>query len=189
MSIYKEKYKWLRTIDLFTGEIDLELDPLDDIPEGWVKAFGEFMCEELDVAIKAAGIEDEYVVDQVKEKYGEMRWYDRPSNQEISDIVEKYSVLSRNICVHCGKPDVNMLTKTSWILPMCKCCYEKYSNYKRPYEDVIGEENRMADTLEYTQHYRDENGKFVKKEVKIDIRETAELIRKRWETQQNNKEM
>ena len=57
MSKYKERYPWLRLINLYTGELYKNRDAMDDMLPGWDLAFGEIMCAELDAAIKEAGVE------------------------------------------------------------------------------------------------------------------------------------
>lgn len=184
MSKYGDKYPWLRRKD-WEDENDIcedgyAWDHFDDLPKGWVDAFGELLLEELDNAIKKAGYENEFVILQAKEKYGSMRLYHTPTNQEIGDIVSKYEVLSQNICCVCGKPDSYMLTRLGWISPFCEDCFNKHINDTRKYEEVIGENNKMEDTLKYRQYSKEFDSPGWK-DFEIDISETAEKIRKRWE--------
>lgn len=176
MSIYGKKYPWLRLRDLYSGEIDTEHDAMDDMPEGWKKAFGSMMCEELDIAIKAAGLEDELIFEQVKEKFGELRIYCFPYNREVNEIIHKYETLSNNICIHCGKPDVPMIN-TGWIRPSCRECYNKV-NYRiaNTYEMVSeGKGDRMNDSYTIIKHSKEGSVKTV-----YDIRETADKIREEY---------
>lgn len=58
-------------------------------------------------------------------------------NEKIDEIVSAYTVISRNICVQCGKLDVHIFDN-GWIQPLCKECANKY--YKNlVYEDWIVE--------------------------------------------------
>lgn len=172
MSIYGKQYPWLRLRDLYSGEIDTESDAMDDMPEGWRKAFGSMMCEELDIAIKAAGLEDEFIFEQVKEKFGELRMYYAPYNHEIHKIITKYEVLSQNICIHCGKPDVPVLI-TNWIRPSCRDCYNNSNRITGTYEMLSeGKDSRMSDNYQIIRHSKEGSVKTV-----YDIHETAEKIR------------
>lgn len=176
MSIYGKKYSWLRLRDLYSGEIDTECDAMDDLPEGWKKAFGPMMCEELDIAIKAAGLEDEFIFEQVKEKFGELRMYYSPHAREVDEIIQKYEVLSSNICIHCCKPDVPMIN-TGWISPICRDCYYELSNPEDiTYEMVSeGKNNRMSDSYKVTRYSKTGNVETV-----YDIHETADKIREEY---------
>ena len=99
-----------------------EFTHLDDMPNGWRKAFGEMMCEEIMNALDAYGGAAGYTIEQIKEKYGHLRWYAYPNYSDVEDVIAKYSELSGNICCVCGKPDVPM-TGHTYYLPLCKKCY------------------------------------------------------------------
>ena len=80
---------------------------LDDMPIGWKKAFGVQMCREIkDALLRNGGRKalKQYHVDQVKEKYGSLRWYDSYGNDEVNDIIAKYECISYYTCVDCGRP-------------------------------------------------------------------------------------
>ena len=71
-----EKYPFLLIkTDPWTGkelapeEIDYTTTWFDEIPEGWAKAFGEQMCDELLEIQKKADCVDEYEIGQIKEKF------------------------------------------------------------------------------------------------------------------------
>lgn len=114
---------------------------LDEVPEGWRIAFGEQMCEEIrEELIKAQERNPEggypdykedgkiipylqgYFPVQIKEKYGELRWYDNgePSGSHIHEIINKYSLISQRVCLKCGKPATWI--STGWISPWCDDC-------------------------------------------------------------------
>ena len=95
-----------------------ELDVLD---KGWRKAFGLYICKD----IKRALLEDGgrkrlrmYGIDQIKEKYGELCWYDHGGNEETNKIIAKYTFISRHTCIVCGK-SADYVTR-GWIEPYCK---------------------------------------------------------------------
>ena len=67
-----EKYPWLQIRNVWTNEkLDDGFTWLDDLPEGWRKAFGLQMVEELDQILRKANYQDEYKITQIKEKW---RW-------------------------------------------------------------------------------------------------------------------
>lgn len=99
---------------------------LDAMPDGWRRAFGIQMCEELRKELIKFNYLDKYRITQIKEKYGELRWYDWgiPKNSKIWDIIDKYTELSRHICLHCGRP-AEIINNCGWLEPVCDKCQEK----------------------------------------------------------------
>ena len=165
---------------------------LDAMPDGWRKAFGEMMCEEIYNALVECGGLDDYRIEQIKEKFGQLRWYDYPYYKEVSKIIDKYSVLSENICIVCGKPDVP-LTNNGWLSQFCKKCFTTPSDWqKREHPEEVERwiEFRTEDWEEYNY---EENNKMLdsytvegwSKEkgdttTTYDISETANKIRSKW---------
>ena len=104
-------------------EYDYEYTELDDMPDGWRKAFGEQMCEEIRDALIEEGCLDEYMVDQIKEKYGFLHWYSHgtKSHSRVDDIIRKYEHISEETCIVCGAPATRVTL--GWISPFCdECC-------------------------------------------------------------------
>ena len=187
-----ERYPFLIPRNDWTGEISFWGKPyghtlLDEMPDGWRKAFGLMMCEELRNELLKYDYLKKYRVVQVKEKYAQLRWYDNgvPKGCEVWNIVEKYSTLSQNICFRCGRPDT-WITDEGWILPECYHCFKKRIKSREPHvtENELfekyhkikcGETSKMNDFRVFTS-YKD--GNHVTN--KIDISETAEKIRAKW---------
>lgn len=71
-----------------------------------------------------AAIDEDVVVDQVKEKFGGLRFYFSGGNEEVDRLVDVAESESYEICERCGtKEDVE--TKGWWILTLCGACREK----------------------------------------------------------------
>lgn len=122
---------------------------LDDMPKGWVKAFGLDLCDEIKEELIRCNFLNEYKILQIKEKWGELRWYDGGLPQigkrtfidlpdskyvmgdkcKVWDIIDKYTDLSRITCIECGNTADYL--STGWISPYCESCahrlFEKYS--------------------------------------------------------------
>ena len=101
---------------------------LDDMPDGWRKAFGEQMCEEIYQALlKNGGKEavNKYRIIQIKEKWGYLHWYDSNGNTEINKIIRKYEDISEKTCITCGKPATKI--SLGWISPYCDDCADEPS--------------------------------------------------------------
>ena len=116
---------------------DFSFTELDFMPEGWRIAFGEQMCEEIKEALLSSGTSKgeglaalyNYRILEIKEKYGQLRWYDTGGVDEITD---KYLELSEKTCVECGKLATRW--STHWVCPYCDDCgptYEKYVPMKK----------------------------------------------------------
>lgn len=90
---------------------------LDSIPEGWRKAFGKELCNEIrSCLIKEKKLFTGMRITQIKEKYGTLRiggFYSRG----ISEILNKYSELSEKTCIICGKPATYI--SQGYICPYC----------------------------------------------------------------------
>lgn len=119
-----EEYPFLLPRNVWTDEVvidyDYEYTLLDCMPDGWRIAFGDAFLRELKEELVANNMLDEYRVTQIKEKYGELRWYDNGNTRKGFDIIDKYSGLSRKTCIECGMP-AKYLTR-GWISPYCEDC-------------------------------------------------------------------
>lgn len=121
-----EKYPWLQIRNVWTGELvepeNYEFTWLDDLPEGWRKAFGLKMVKELDKILRKANYQNQYQITQIKEKYGVLCWYDNGVPTIISDEYDKwfakYEKLSEYTCLVCGKPG-EIDYKQYWLMPLC----------------------------------------------------------------------
>ena len=104
-----------------------ELDAMDD---GWRKAFGIQMCEEIRAELIKFDYLKKYRIMEIKEKFGELRWYDAgvPRGSNIWNIIDKYTMLSRHTCFCCGAP-AKITNDGGWLITMCPKCLEKM--YKR----------------------------------------------------------
>lgn len=116
-------YPFLLPRNLWTDEAvenyDYEFTRLDEMPAGWRKAFGEQMCAELKAVLSEEDLPD-YRVLQIKEKFGELRWYSNWHTDAIYAVTDKYEKLSARTCIICGKPATRITT--GWISPYCDEC-------------------------------------------------------------------
>lgn len=190
MSEYGNKYPWLRLMNLYTGKVYKKRDAMDDMPDGWKLAFGDMLCDELDAAIKKAGVEDSFIFGQVKEKFGLLKMHhNQPRNSEIGIIIRKYETLSRYICIRCGKPQVPIVF-APWIRPMDEECYKKTEHcdcddYAEMTKGSPSEMPRMMVWEEYT-HTDPKTKQHIYKEYKVDISDTVDKILAHWEERVSN---
>ena len=129
-----KRYPFLIPRNVFTDKIVIDLDAeeiehtlLDEVPDGWRKAFGEQMCEEIREVLIAYDYLEKYRVVQIKEKFGQLRWYDNGAPREVFEIINKYERLSEVTCIQCGKPAT--LISKGWISPYCDECVKTHRNY------------------------------------------------------------
>ena len=97
---------------------------LDGMPDVWRNAFGIEMCKELKRQLKKEHYLHKYIIMDVKEKYGELRWYDNGASEEIHNIVGKYTRLSTTICWKCGANHTEYVSK-GWVYFYCPDCINK----------------------------------------------------------------
>ena len=122
-----ERYPFLLPQHALSGtrSTGFESTVLDDMPVGWRAAFGEDLCKEIMEEIVRNNCVESYQILQIKEKYGELRWYSQGGTERIHrEIVPKYERMSRRICVHCGQPAT--LVSKSWVAPWCNICAEQF---------------------------------------------------------------
>lgn len=121
-----------------------------DCNNGWYQLIRD-MCTEITAAYKAESRPVDIVVDQVKEKFGTLRFYYhhegrpitihafdnlsdghslriRPGgseiHQKVAEIVDKYEEMSGHVCEVCGAPG-ELRTDLRWILTLCDEHYQK----------------------------------------------------------------
>ena len=102
---------------------------LTSMPIGWEKNFGISFCEDILNKLNEIGYPiNEFKINDIKEKWGQFECY-FSGPDEIQDIVDKYTNISREICINCGKPAT--CVNTGWISYFCeKCAKEQGINYK-----------------------------------------------------------
>lgn len=110
---------------------------LDDMPDGWRKAFGIQMCKEIKKALLEEGgrkLLRKYRIMQIKEKYGVLCWYDSNHGKEVNKIIHKYEYISHRTCIECGKT-ADYVTR-GWIEPYCSKCLPKDSKSDKYFTDM-----------------------------------------------------
>lgn len=105
---------------------------LDSMPKGWRKAFGVKMCKEIAKELRKKHLLYKYHIMDIKEKYGELRWYDSGCSHKVFGIIEKYTIISQKTCINCGKSAKWL--KIGWISPYCDDCKVVGNKYEPLYE-------------------------------------------------------
>lgn len=121
-----EKFSFLIPTNRWTGKVVKDYDyswtELDAMPDGWRKAFGEKICEEIKNELNKLpeDIRKNYHIIQIKEKYGYLCWYDNWHTEEIRNVLNKYERLSERTCIKCGAAATKI--SDGWISPYCDSC-------------------------------------------------------------------
>ena len=160
----------------------------DEIPDGWRKAFGQFLLEELrDVLVK-----DDYLnkfrFTDIKEKYGQLCLYNFGAPVDALNVIHKYEFLSKYVCYYCGSPEACIVNDYGWYLPVCRECWDKNNNFRarggyKPisYGIVMDEDyTGMPEVCNVMIRYGGEL-----KSVECDISDTVKKIKMKW--QQRNR--
>ena len=178
-----EKYPWLVVKDPYAGPGEEPTTFIDWIPEGWVKAFGEQLCEDLDKAINEAGIASEFQVDEAKEKYGSLSMYFGPTSKEVDAVERAYRAISETVCCRCGEiHGVKMVTR-GWVSPYCRKCYGKITrNPDYNYFDNLPEET-LPTTIRWSRFSKGGHETFEE-----DITETTNRIKENYKNRGTNNE-
>ena len=96
--------------------------------EGWFKLIDE-LCGKIEKIIDTKYPEyktgdNPFEVLEVKEKFGELRFYTNYSNEEIENLIEEYTEKSLHTCEECGK-EGKLRKKDGWLMVLCDKCYKK----------------------------------------------------------------
>jgi hypothetical protein len=89
---------------------------------GWFDLIDD-LCSKIQKICNKRGFQTETV--QVKEKFGELRFYVYNSNDEIDDLISKAEEKSYKICENCGSED-GVTQSKGWIVSLCKTCMKDY---------------------------------------------------------------
>lgn len=123
-------YPWLTLRNRWDSKIiNKKSCELDAMPHGWRKAFGDKMCEEIDNILKKANYQNDYRILEIKEKYGQLRWYTNSMPNEIfeehENCIDRYTKLSEHTCIICGKSGKIDYEKF-WLEPLCEKCRKEF---------------------------------------------------------------
>lgn len=104
------------------------------IPIGWRKAFGIQLCKEIKQALKRNGCKNsEFIITDIKEKWGQLQIYESGSPKEVHDIIHKYEYISENTCIKCGA--IATRRSQGYILPYCDNCNDDHTSFSHYYKD------------------------------------------------------
>ena len=97
-----------------------------DCNDGWFNLI-KLLAEDIDKELKTLPkkIKKDFYVDQIKEKFGGLRFYTSfTPNEKIGDLINKAEEDSYLICENCGKPG-KLRDNIPWALTLCNKCFIK----------------------------------------------------------------
>jgi len=149
-----KEFPFLLPKNVLTGNYKYELTLLDYLPHGWKKTLGRQLCEYLKAELVKKNLLKNYSIQQVKEKYGSIRWYDSGNSVDGEWILSDYEYISSHTCVFCGKIGVPMID-TGWISPVCKKCFTKRARVGMDYEKSICDNSPLETTYSVRRFSKD----------------------------------
>ena len=84
--------------------------------DGW---FG--LLYDLCIEIEKSGVPKDFIVSQIKEKFGGLRFYVSSCSNEVFDLIDKAEQDSYTICERCGK-DGKLRDNMGWMMTLCDEC-------------------------------------------------------------------
>ena len=99
---------------------DFKWTEIESMPKGWYIAFGIQMLNELKdfFLLKNERFLYQYMITNIKEKWGGLRWYDNGILKGGYEIINKYEKLSYETCLVCGQPG-KIDSREYWVFPVC----------------------------------------------------------------------
>jgi len=79
---------------------------------GWVR-----LVENLDT--KLSKLYPEYKIDQIKEKFGSLRYYVSGAGEEGYELISETEAVSAHICEECGEPGT-LKGRNGWLSTRCE---------------------------------------------------------------------
>lgn len=109
---------------------------LDWMPDGWRKAFGIRLCEDIKKELLKTGgrkLLRSYRVYDIKEKWGCLRWDDAGGTAGLYKIIAMYEELSQHYCIVCGELATCIAPMEYWRSPYCDKHFPKNCKCKLEY--------------------------------------------------------
>lgn len=99
-----------------------ELVRTSDYGVGWHHLLIELMIK-IEEIHKVYGKDiTEFKVEQIKEKYGQLRIYASSSINEVHHMISEYERKADTICDECGAETGSLHTKDGWLQTLCERC-------------------------------------------------------------------
>lgn len=113
--------------------INLIIDHIpDDLPEYMIDAPTGWLQIIADLHNELVQQDPEYRINQIKEKFGGLRFYYSPGREQgkygyLHELMEKYEALSYKTCQICAEPGA-MREINGWYATLCNACQAEKVN-------------------------------------------------------------
>ena len=115
---FQERFKWFpKNNPLYYKDQNVPM--YIDCDEGWFNLIWK-LCENIDVIVQREHW-DNFSVDQIKEKFGGLRFYVNGANKEVFDLIREAEEKSLCTCEKCGKKG-SMYIGLGWYKTLCSKC-------------------------------------------------------------------
>jgi hypothetical protein len=101
--------------------------------DGWFDIVHK-ICTEISLYLNASinqALRENFYVTQIKEKFGSLRFYVSLSEPTVDAIIDKYEVLSFDICEECGASHADMYIRHGWLKTICQKCADRLGDFKK----------------------------------------------------------
>lgn len=97
-----------------------------EIDDGWIKII-QPIIDYINNYNKDKSDENKIIICQIKEKFGELRFYVDNSTPEVDKMISEAEVKCMHTCELCGsEEDVGLVISSGWYTTMCKKCFIDY---------------------------------------------------------------
>ena len=89
--------------------------------EGWYDLLDQ-LCTDIEKELKRTNDDKEeypFQINQIKEKYGGLRFYVGSANDKVYKMIDEAEKKSYTICEECGKPGKEYVIR-GWVMTLCK---------------------------------------------------------------------
>lgn len=114
---FQDRFEWFPMANPLYGKVHIPM--YIDCDEGWFDLIWK-LCEDIDVIVNRESLTD-FRVDQIKEKFGGLRFYVDGANKEVFDLINNAEVKSFKTCEICGKHG-SMYVGWGWFKTLCRKC-------------------------------------------------------------------
>jgi len=97
--------------------------------DGWFDILWK-LCEAIEPLVREG-----FTIDQIKEKFGGLRFYVDGATDEVYELISKTEELSYKTCEGCGKP--GKPNAGGWIITLCDECRKKHEEGKLDKRDLV----------------------------------------------------
>lgn len=94
----------------------------------------------LELCSKINELQPDIKIQQVKEKFGELRFYVESALPEVGDLIDRAEDESTQICEECGSREnvtTSRIYKWAWIKTSCQKCIDEYNEREKKKGDHV----------------------------------------------------